>query len=147
MKRRYSHSAFDGEGARRNGARWNSVGTRVAYASDSKALAVLEVLVHVQDSDILSAYSLVGIEIPEALIEVFDQTTLPATWATSPPLTATQTIGDRWIDSGNSVVLAVPSVIIPDSFNYLINPLHHRFTDLTVSQPAAFVIHPRLGKP
>lgn len=144
MKRRHSSTAFDGEGARLYGARWNSVGTRVAYASDSKALAILEVLVHLQDSDILSAYDLVGVQIPEALIEVFDESALPSTWTNSPPPLETQAVGDRWIEAGQSVGLAVPSAVIPGAVNYLINPHHPQFHQLTLSRPEPFAFDIRL---
>lgn len=144
VKRRHSSTAFDGEGARLNGARWNSVGTRVAYASDSKALAVLEVLVHLQDSDILSAYDLVGIQIPEALIDVLDESALPSTWTDSPPPLETQAVGDHWIAAGRSVILAVPSAVIPGAANYLINPHHPQFHQLTLWLPEPFSFDTRL---
>lgn len=144
IKRRYSGAAFDGEGARLNGARWNSVGTRVAYASDSKALAVLEVLVHLQSTGTLSAYDLVGVEIPDALIEVLDRASLPRAWTESPPPVEIQAIGDTWIAANRSAVLAVPSVVVPDAVNYLINPLHPGFAEMTVYPPEPYALDSRL---
>lgn len=144
VKRRYSASAFDGEGARLNGARWSSVGTRAAYASDSKALAVLEVLVHLQTTEVLAAYVFVGVDIPESLIEVLDRSALLAGWTDSPPPVEVQAIGDQWIGLGKAVVLAVPSAVVPDAVNYLLNPAHPRFSELKVSEQEPFVFDHRL---
>ena len=66
VKSRHARAAFDGEGARLYGGRWNSPGTRVAYASDSVALAALEVLAHLQSTAVLQAYSLATIRFPES---------------------------------------------------------------------------------
>ena len=84
VKTKYAESAFDGEGARLHGGRWNSPGTLVAYASDSSALAVLEVLVNLKDDSVLSSYSLVSATIPDELIETLDRRALPTNWNSSP---------------------------------------------------------------
>ena len=143
-KRRHSHAAFDGEGARVYGGRWNSVGTRIAYASESRAVALLEVLVHLGSSKVLPAYDFAGIELPSSLIEVLDPGTLPPNWSDSPSPVEVQAIGDAWVSSGRSAVLAVPSTIIPEALNYLINPVHARFSELVVRSPEPFVFDRRL---
>ena len=145
-KKRYATAAFDGEGARLNGGRWSSVGTRVAYASESVALATLEVLVGLQDTTILSSYSLVGVEFPEDLVEVLDRHTLPATWNHHPPSPETQRVGDLWVAQTRSVVLKVPSAVVEAEHNYLVNPLHPQFGTLLVRAPEPFRLDPRLLK-
>lgn len=130
VKPRYAPSVFDGEGARLYGARWNSVGVRVAYASGDAALAVLEVFVHLADTTALPSYSLVSASIPDRLIKDLDLSLLPKSWEASPVPPAVQAIGDDWIRSGSSLALRVPSVLVPSGTNLLINPEHRDFTQL-----------------
>ena len=80
VKTKYASSAFNGEGARLFGGRWNSVGIRVAYAASNSALAVLEVLVHLDGTTALSAYSLVEAALPEGTIEDVDIASLEPGW-------------------------------------------------------------------
>ena len=143
-KARYASTAFDGEGARVNGGRWNSVGVRVAYASQSIALASLEVMVGLQKSRLLPAYSLVSAQVDEAGVEVLPFPALPANWRSHPPAPESQAIGDLWIAEQRSLVLRVPSAIIDGEFNYLLNPAHPEFGGVTISPPAPFAFEPRL---
>src|SRR3712207_9538441 len=80
VKSRYAAAAFDGEGARLYGVRWNSPGTRMVYTSSTISLAVLEVLVHLQEASLLSSYSLVSVSFDDALIECLDRSRLPDGW-------------------------------------------------------------------
>src|SRR5215216_2355731 len=134
-KTRYAPMSFDGEGARRYGGRWNSVGTRMSYASESVALATLEVLVGLQDTALLTAYS---------LIEKLDRQTLPLAWNQYPPSEETQMLGDLWVAQGRSVVLQVPSAVVEAEHNYLFNPEHERFHELIIHKPEPFRLDPRL---
>ena len=143
-KTRYASAAFDGEGARVNGGRWNSVGVPVAYASESVALAVLEVLVGIEKTSLLASYSLVSARFSEAGVEVLGADALPDNWRSYPPPPDTQRIGDRWIAERRSLVLQVPSVIIEAESNYLLNPAHPAFASVVRSAPTAFDIDPRL---
>ncbi len=143
-KARYAKNAFDGEGARRNGGRWNSVGTRVAYASESIALATLEVLAGIQDTSALSSYFLTSVEFPEGLVEVLERRALPATWSHHPPTPETQRVGDLWIAEERSVVLKVPSAVVEAEHNYLINPRHPRFGEVLLHQPGPLRLDRRL---
>jgi len=130
VKTKYADTAFDGEGARLHGGRWNSPGTRVAYGSDSSALAVLEVFVNLRDDSLLSSYSLVSATIPDKLIETLDRRILPSNWNSSPVPPAVQVIGDKWAKKKESLALRVPSAIVQASDNILINPGYpdyHRF--------------------
>lgn len=123
-KTRYVATAFDGEGARLYGARWNNPGTRVAYASSNSALAVLEVLVHLPGGGSLPGYSLIGATIPDALVENLAPSRLPKDWNVSPVPASAQAVGDEWISSQRSLALLVPSVIVAEGYNVLINPAH-----------------------
>jgi RES domain-containing protein len=143
-KARHASTVFDGEGARLNGGRWNSVGVRVAYASQSIALASLEVLVGLQKSRFLPAYSVVSAQVDEAGVEDLPSVALPANWRSHPPSPESQAIGDLWIREQRSLALRVPSAIIDGEFNYLLNPAHPDFGSVTISPPAPFAFDPRL---
>ena len=141
---RHAGSAFDGEGARLNGGRWNSVGVRVAYASESRALAALEVMVGLQKSRYLPTYALVSAQLDESALEDLPTAALPASWRNHPPAHESQALGDRWIAEQRSLALRVPSALIDGEFNYLINPAHPDFNRVTISAPAPFVFDARL---
>lgn len=143
-KTRYAASAFDGEGARMNGGRWNTVGVRVAYAAESVALAALEVLAGLQKTSVLPSYSLVSIQFDESEVEVLPRALLPANWRTFPAPPALQEIGDRWVSENRSMVLQVPSAIIENEANYLLNPAHASFASITISTPSPFDVDARI---
>ena len=84
VKSRHAATAFDGAGARLNGARWSSPGVRVAYASDSIALATLEILAHLHSTSILSSYSLASVQFAGKLIEDLVADKLPSQWRRYP---------------------------------------------------------------
>jgi len=143
-KTRFAATAFDGEGARLNAGRWNSVGTRLVYTSESIALATLEVLVHLGNAAVLPSYSTITATIPDDLIEDLDFSILPGQWNTFPAPPEVQAIGDVWIQSGRSLALRVPSAIVADSSNVLVNPQHKDFHRVKIDPPARFDFDPRL---
>jgi RES domain-containing protein len=146
-KTKYSLIAFDGEGAFRAGGRWNSIGTRVVYTAESLSLAVLEMLVHFQDQSVLSTYSFIEVKIDESLIlSVFEIAKLPKRWNQYPSSYEIQTIGDEWAKNNLSAVLKVPSAIIQSESNYLINPKHKDFTQISTGIPRDFIFDERLLK-
>lgn len=144
VKTKYADTAFDGEGARLHGGRWNNPGTRAAYASDSSALAVLEILVNLKDESLLSSYSLVTATIPDALVETLRRDALPGEWDASPVLPSVQALGDRWVRKNGSLALLVPSAIVPASNNALINPAHPEFARFRISAIERFNFDERL---
>ena len=144
VKTKYAATAFDGEGARLHGARWNSPGSRVAYASSNSALAVLEVLVHLKDAAVLPSYSVVTASVPDVLVENLGASALPKGWTSSPVPPEVQAIGDAWVRSGRSLALRVPSTIVQGSYNVLINPGHPDFGQFTIDNSEPFDFDPRL---
>jgi RES domain-containing protein len=114
VKTRHAATAFDGEGARVFGGRWSSPGTAVVYAGESVAVAMLEILVHVQYPRILNSYSLIKAEFPDTLVE--ELAVLPMDWKQSPPPASTQAIGDRWARR-RSAGCASRAPVVP-RFNY-----------------------------
>jgi len=124
VKARYADSAFDGSGAKTHGGRWNSKGVAIVYASDTVSLAVLELLVHLHRNEVLNHYLLFGLDLPDANVMQLDQRALPADWRGDPPPSSTAAIGDEWIARRPSAALAVPSTLVPQQRNLLLNPAH-----------------------
>jgi len=135
-KTKHLRHAFDGEGARLYGGRWSSPGRRVVYVSESLALAVLEVLVHVQDAAILPAYSTIRVTFDDALVILVNRSSVPKNWRQSPPPPEAQAVGDAWIDAASSAILEVPGAVVEREHNYLINPAHKDF-NVVATEPAA----------
>ncbi|KAA3610012.1 MAG: RES domain-containing protein [Calditrichaeota bacterium] len=127
-------------------ARWNSKGNFVIYTSASKALACLENIVHRSGEGLNKLFKVMKIEIPENLpVEKVDESGLPDAWQEFTNLPFTQEIGDAWISQKSSVVLEVPSVIIPGEFNYIINQNHQNFKDIKLLQVDDFIFDSRLN--
>lgn len=121
----YAANDLGGTGAKMTGGRWNSKGTPVVYCAASIALATLETVHYLRSGGLPFNRFLVQIDVPDAVWEsrqVLDP--LPGGWDAIPAGLSGRTAGDRWIASGASAVLLVPSVIVPDEFNVLINPQH-----------------------
>lgn len=116
----------------------------MAYASESVALATLEILVGLQDAALLPSYSLIKVEFPESLVEALDRQTLPSGWNQYPPSEETQILGDLWIAEARSVVLKVPSAVVEGEYNYLLNPEHEEFEQVTIQRPEPLRLDPRL---
>jgi len=146
VKARWAATALDGNGARAYGGRWNSPGTAMLYASQSIALAALELLVHLRRDQVLGSYRLFTLEIPDASVLRITASDLPADWRADLLPLSTARLGDGWVASGQSVALLVPSTIIPREHNLLISPTHPEFAG--VAQGAAsepFGYDPRLA--
>ena len=138
-KTKFLATAFNGEGARFHGGRWNSAGIAMVYTSSSLSLATLEVLVHLEDPEVFARlFSWISLEIPEDSVERLDPAMLPADWLADETSASSRAIGDGWQRSQRSAVLAVPSVVTPGEWNYLLNPAHLRFTDIQVGDARHF---------
>jgi RES domain-containing protein len=142
---RQLYSALDGEGARRAGGRWNSPGIPVVYASSTLSLAILELLVHT-DPDLIPR-DLYGFEIqvPGSLAsETLDLGTLPSNWRDIPNHPACRAVGDDWLQRRRQAILGVPSAVVPEELNYLINPAHPDAGSIRVVRSRAFSFDERL---
>src|SRR5215204_6893825 len=138
VKAKYASTAFTGEGAKREGGRWNGVGIPVVYLAESRALAILEVLVHLRRDDFLKYYRLIAVTFDSGLVQELAPAELPANWRQDPPPGSTMRVGDRWIASGKSAALRVPSTIVPVESNFLLNPVHPDFAKVTFGIPEPF---------
>jgi RES domain-containing protein len=138
---------LSGAGARLAGGRWNPRGLPAVYASRSRALAALEVLAHVPVAFLPLDMSLVELLVPDELeIEVLESSALPEDWRICPPGVGTQEVGAAWLRSGRSLLLEVPSVLVPQEMNVLLNPLHRDMARVQVAGVEAFAFDARLGQ-
>ncbi len=145
VKARHARSAFNGEGARLFGGRWNNKGTPMVYAAGSQSLAVLEMLVHLEAAELLGHYVLIPVTFDHRLARTLAARSLPAGWRRSPAPAATRRIGDRWVNAAQSAVLQVPSVLVPGESNYLINIVHPDFRKISIGRAQAYAVDPRLA--
>jgi RES domain-containing protein len=149
-KRRYANppsAAFDGEGSRRRGGRWTPPGQRVAYASSSLALASLEYFVNLDPQDAPADLVSIQVTIPVSVrYEQISVTSLPVSWCDMPFPRELWAIGERWLLAGSSACLLVPSAVIPEELNLLINPSHPDFGTLQFGEPAEFIFDQRMWK-
>jgi len=126
-REKYLKTTLTGIGASMSeGFRWNSMNTRIVYTSETRALATLEISVHLDLSeDLPDDRYYVEIDIPEDLtIQEVKLEDLPDDWNSKPPALITQFIGDDFVNYNEAPILKVPSSIVPQEYNYLINPNH-----------------------
>lgn len=144
---RYATTAFDGEGARRYGGRWNHPGTAMVYCSATLSLSALEYFVHLEPG--LAPPGLVSIsaEIPAGLsVEFLETAALPSDWRAYPAPERLRDLGSGWVRSGRTAVLSVPSSVIPHERNLLFSPAHPDFSRISVSAAEPFSFDPRMWK-
>ena len=147
VKHKYSATkAFDGEGARLYGGRWNSRGVPVVYTAESQSLAVLEMLVHLDTADVLPSYVFFEVTVDKALVSALAESDLPRDWQSDPPPPRLREIGDIWAVSNASVALRVPSSLIPSEYNYILNPKHPEFARLRFGNAVPYRYDPRLAE-
>jgi RES domain-containing protein len=144
VKRRLANDAFSGEGARLYGGRWNSPGVSVVYAAQSQSLAALELLVHLEISDVLYEYVVIEARFDTSLVTRLAKSDLPADWRASPAPASARAIGDAWIAEDPSPVLELPSAVIPAENIFLLNPQHSDFAKIEIGKPMDFEFDPRL---
>jgi RES domain-containing protein len=148
-RQKYIETTLLGIGAAMSeGYRWNSIHTRIVYSAESRALATLEVAVHLDiGEDLPQDRYYIEIEIPDeiTILEVSVED-LPEDWDAKPPSLTTQTIGDDFVNYNEAAVLKVPSSIVPQEFNYLINPNHQDASKIKVLSTSKMIFDSRLSK-
>lgn len=146
VKKRFAAAAFDGEGAAAFGGRWNSPGVQVVYVASTRSLAALEMAVHLDRAALLASFVFIPCDFDERLVTAIDRRTLPAGWRRDPPPAELAVLGDAWVASGRSAILSVPSAVIEDEPNFLLNPAHGDFRRIRIGKPQDFVFDRRLGR-
>jgi RES domain-containing protein len=138
---------LDGEGPRLFGARWTSRGRNAVYTSSYLSLSVLEVYVNIPQEvrDELPILQAVRIFVPDdARTAQVPQDQLAGLMSGPGPIAASRTVGDNWLDRGDTLVLEVPSAIVPEETNLILNPAHPRMRDVKIVSTRAFHFDPRL---
>lgn len=144
VKKRHALTAFSGDGARTYGGRWNFPGIPMVYAAQTRALAALESLAHFGGAERRMAFVTFEIEIPDRLAKRLDDTQLPRDWRSDEPGASTQALGSEWQRGAGSAALIVPSVLVPQEYNVLLNPEHPDIDKIMVAYPEPFTFDARL---
>jgi RES domain-containing protein len=146
LKQNYG-SGLSGKGAEIAGGRWNSPGISIIYTSESRALCTAEVAVNLPLGNIPSGFEMISIFIPDDIVitEIREED-LPFGWKVFPLATITQKIGDEFIIQGKSLVMKVPSAVVPGDYNYLINPRHPDFSRIEIIKREPYEFDERFFK-
>lgn len=143
---RAAHRALDGEGASLAGGRWNTPGRPAVYTSLHLSLAALEYLTHLEVRRAPPDLVAFTIEIPDRPVSSLDPAALPADWNSRADHPWCAAYGDDWIAEGRTLSLRVPSAIIPEEHNLILNPAHPDFAAITIAAERPFSFDPRLLK-
>lgn len=142
-----NHYSLAGDGALRTPGRWHSRGRRIVYCAQNPAAALLEILVHfeIDIQDLPVRYRLLKIHAPDDVpVERVSVDQLPSDWPEKTE--ATRALGDAWLATDSSALLIVPSAIVPDTFNVLLNPAHKDAKRIVIVETGEHAIDPRLLK-
>jgi RES domain-containing protein len=140
-----NHAGLSGDGGLHASGRWHSRGRRVVYLADHPASALVEVMVHLEidTEDLPSHYQLLGVEVPDdAATTALGEYELPEGWRQQIPITRAR--GDDWLRAGTSALLRVPSPIVPEATNYLLNPAHPDAARIGIASALRAAFDPRL---
>lgn len=135
---------LSGKGAELSGGRWNNRGRKVIYTGESRALCTTEIAVHTPLGIMPTNYYLQSIEIPKVEVKEILPRELETNWRNFPHEISTKLIGDKLIDENKFLVIKVPSAVIQDEFNYLINPLHKHYSKVKLLKVEEFKFDKRL---
>lgn len=128
-----------------HGGRWNSKGYPILYTSSTRALAALEVLVHLPINNVRSMdFSIVSISLPENSLEEIRYNVIKNEVENNGLSSSFKSIGDEWIKRNSSLLLKIPSVVINEEFNFLINPDHKNFNKVKILSKQSFCFDERL---
>jgi RES domain-containing protein len=133
-----------GEGARLNGGRWNHLLTACLYTAESRSLAVLEYTVNVNIDDIPRALSFVALQVPDSSIDIYNEAELPGDWKATPAPASTRDFGTNWLQAAKNLVMKVPSTVVREEWNVIINPLHPGIKDCKIISVNDFVYDVRI---
>ena len=127
------------------GGRWNPAGIPAIYMAESLSLATVEILVHLEDDKLLyQRFVKIPVTFDPALILPILRNKLPADWRSLPPAASTQRIGADWINQASSAVLKVPSTVVEEEHNFILNPNHPHFSKIKIGKPRRFEFDARL---
>lgn len=119
-----------GTGAMRHGGRWNPKGLAMIYAAESKSLAALEILVHLDKNTVPDDLQILTLEVPDDAVIEFDIKAYNSIKKSDRGMSKYKEEGKRWVESGASLCLKVPTVLMPGEWNLLLNPDHKRASEI-----------------
>lgn len=139
------HRELDGLGGLRAPGRWHERGLPIVYLAETAAGALLEVCVHTAANDVPPSYTLLEVKVPTPIsVETISVDSLPQNW--SEDLQATRAVGSEWLRSSRSALLRVPSVLVPATFNVLLNPAHPDSKKITIASVLEYPFDLRLKR-
>ena len=134
---------ISGLGAKIKGARWNMPGSCMLYTAQNISLSVLELLVHIGLQDIQNFYHLLALSIPDdAPVSEINIIKLKKDWLEDEDYTAF--MGTQFLKNNEKLILKVPSAIITEEYNFLINPYHTDFKKIKIKKSNPFIFDQRL---
>ena len=136
------HRNLSGIGGLKAAGRWHYVGHQIVYLAETPASALLEVCVHTSANDVPPAFTLLKIEGPDVDVPSLSMDTLPDHWRTK--LKVTRDLGTSWLDKNETVLLRVPSAIVPHTMNCLFNPAPRKAAEFRIVEAIAYPFDARL---
>jgi RES domain-containing protein len=133
--KKYIDDAFTGEGAKLWGGRWNQVGYPAVYCAEHLSLAILELIVHLEDDSDISAFVAIPVVFSPKLVQSLRTSELPPTWNDLPISPASTIVGKKWLEENKLPVFKVPSAIVPIESNFVLNPTHPDFKLIEIGAP------------
>lgn len=144
------HSRFadqlTGEGAKLHGGRWNKIGTPCIYASETKALSVLEYAANVRLDELPASLSFTIYELPQKGTMTVEFEALPENWQESPSPEETKLFGNSLLQRTDILAIRIPSIIIPSEYNFILNPSAKNFAAIKIVEIQPFVLDKRIKK-
>jgi RES domain-containing protein len=134
---------LSGTGARLYGGRWNNIGRAMVYLASSRSLAILEALVHLPTAIIPDNFCLITIDVPEDVF-VADSQLFPPNWNAYPEPEILKHTGDFFLKENRNLLMKVPSAIVKEEYNYLLNPQHIKSSKVKIISNEPFTFDERL---
>jgi RES domain-containing protein len=138
------HRDLSGIGGLKAAGRWHYAGRPIVYLAETPASALLEVCVHTSANDVPPEFTLLKVEGPDLDVPSIGVDTLPTGWRTD--LEITRDLGTSWLEKNGTVILRVPSAIVPQTMNCLFNPAHGTAGDFRIVDAIAYPFDERLKK-
>ena len=136
------HRDLGGIGGLKAAGRWHYAGHPIVYLAETPASALLEVCVHTSANDVPPEFTLLKIEGPDIDVPSINIDSLPEDWRAR--LEVTRDLGANWLEKNESVLLRVPSAIVPETMNCLFSPLHRQATEFRIVAVIAYPFDTRL---
>lgn len=144
-RKNYVTEAFTGEGAKRFGGRWNPPGYAAVYVAQNLSLAILELIVHLDEDSDISTFVTIPVAFDSTMVYELPPSQIPQNWSEHPIRQQSQMVGQNWLEKGQSLLLKVPSSVVPSESNYVINPLHPGSKKLSIGSPQPLHIDQRIS--